>query len=212
MINVAFLFDKSNPWIFKHFKNFNFHSNKFRFHFFYDYKKVKKFDIVFVLGYTKILSKNFLKKNNLNLVIHESDLPNGKGFAPIQWQILKGKKNITFSLLEMAESFDSGDIFLQKKLKLNGHELNQEIRNLQAKLTIKIIKLFLKKYPKILLFKTKQQGKSTFFKKRSVKDSELDINKSIKDQFNLLRVVDNENYPAFIKFKKRKYIIKIFNA
>ena len=41
----------------------------------------------------------------------------------------------------MAESFDLGDIFLQKKLKLNGHELNQEIRNLQAKLTIKIIKL-----------------------------------------------------------------------
>ena len=211
MINVAFLFDKSNPWIFKHFKNFNFHSNKFRFHFFYDYKKVKKFDIVFVLGYTKILSKNFLKKNNLNLVIHESDLPNGKGFAPIQWQILKGKKNITFSLLEMAKSFDSGDIFLQKKLKLNGHELNQEIRNLQAKLTIKIIKLFLKNTQKSYYSK-KTTREEYFFKKRSAKDSKLDINKSIKDQFNLLRVVDNENYPAFIKFKNRKYIIKIFNA
>ena len=55
--------------------------------------------------------------------------------------------------------------FYKKKLKLNGHELNQEIRNLQAKLTIKIIKLFLKKYPKILLFKKKQQGKSTFLRK-----------------------------------------------
>ncbi len=212
MNNVAFLFDKSNSWISKHFENFNYLSNKYRFHFFYDYKKVKKFDVVFVLGYTKILSKNFLKNNNLNLVIHESDLPNGKGLAPIQWQILKGKKNITFSLIEMEKNFDSGDIFLQKKLKLNGYELNQEIRNLQGKLTIKIIKLFLKKYPKILLLKKKQQGKSTFFKKRSTKDSELNINKSIKDQFNLLRVVDNENYPAFIKLKNKKYIIKIFNA
>ena len=27
------------------------------------------------------------------------------------------------------------------------------------------------------------------------------INKSLKDQFNLLRVVDNENYPAFFKFR-----------
>ena len=71
------------------------------------------------------------------------------------------------------------------KLKLNGHELNQEIRNLQAKLTIKIIKLFLKNTQKSYYSKKKQQGKSTFFKKRSAKDSKLDINKSIKDQFNL---------------------------
>ena len=53
----------------------------------------------------------------------------------------------------MAKSFDSGDIFLQKKLKLNGHELNQEIRNLQAKLTIKIIKLFLKNTQNLIIQK-----------------------------------------------------------
>ena len=57
MINVAFLFDKSNPWIFKHFKNFNFHSNKFRFHFFYDYKKVKKFDMFLFLATLKFYKK-----------------------------------------------------------------------------------------------------------------------------------------------------------
>jgi len=31
---------------------------------------------------------NFKLKNKLNLVIHSSDLPKGKSFAPIQWQIL----------------------------------------------------------------------------------------------------------------------------
>ena len=40
--------------------------------------------------------------------------------------------------------------------------------------------------------------------------SELDINKSIKSQFNMLRVVDNERYPAFFSHKKKKYIIKIY--
>ena len=33
--------------------------------------------------------------------------------------------------------------------------------------------------------------------------------KNIKSQFNLLRIVDNDNYPAFFKFKKNVYIIKI---
>ena len=74
----------------------------------------------------------------------------------------KRKKNITFSLLEMAKSFDSGDIFLQKKLKLNGHELNQEIRNLQAKLTIKIIKLFLKNTQKSYYSKKNNKGRVLF--------------------------------------------------
>ena len=46
---------------------------------------------MFVIGYTKILPKEFLEGNKLVLVIHESDLPKGKGFSPVQWQILEGK-------------------------------------------------------------------------------------------------------------------------
>ena len=33
-----------------------------------------------------------------------------------------------------------------------------------------------------------------------------------KEQFNLLRIVDNNSYPAFFFYKNKKYIIKIFNA
>ena len=42
-----------------------------------------------------------------------------------------------------------------------------------------------------------QNGESTFYKKRAAENSELDINISIKDQLNLLRVVDNDKCPAF---------------
>ena len=54
-----------------------------------------------------------------------------------------------------------------------------------------------------------QRGEETFYKKRTPKDSELDINKTIKEQFNLLRIVDNEKYPAFFKFKNKIYTLKI---
>ena len=55
----------------------------------------------------------------------------------------------------------------------------------------------------------KQQGDETFYKKRTAKDSKLDINKTINEQFNLLRIVDNENYPAFFYKDGKKYILKI---
>ena len=52
------------------------------------------------------------------------------------------------------------------------------------------------------IFVKKQKGRPSYFKKRTKKDSEININKNIKSQFNLLRIVDNDNYPAFFNLKK----------
>ena len=54
-----------------------------------------------------------------------------------------------------------------------------------------------------------QTGEESFYPKRTAKDSELDVTKSIAEQFNLLRVVDNERYPAFFRYNNNTYIIKI---
>ncbi len=206
---VTFLIDTSNNWIEKYLKKKNFGLKKeFKFKFESNYKKIKNQDIVFILGYTKILKNNFLKKNKYNLVVHESNLPKGKGFAPVQWQILNKKKKIPVCLISAVEKVDSGDIFERTYFKLTGDELYDEIREKQADITFKIIERFLKKFPHV--YSTKQFGKGSFYKRRFPKDNELDINKSIKEQFNLLRLGDNDNFPSFFYYKKKKYILKIF--
>jgi methionyl-tRNA formyltransferase len=45
---------------------------------------------------------------------------------------------------------------------------------------------------------------------RTSKDSKLNMNKTIKNQFNLLRIVDNERYPAYFIYNNKKYILKIY--
>ena len=55
-----------------------------------------------------------------------------------------------------------------------------------------------------------QKGKATYFSKISNKVSELNINKSIKNQINKIRTRDNKNFPACFYYKKRKYIIKLY--
>jgi len=204
---ITFLIDKNNDWIEKKIKNLFKNNNKYFFKIEKNFKKIIKQDIVFILNYTKILPKSFLENNHLNLVVHASDLPKGKGFAPIQWQILKNKNKIPICLVIANEKFDSGGIIDKRYFYLKGHELNDEIRDIQAKETVKTVKNFLKKYPN---FKIKQQiGRSTFFRRRFRSDSELNINSNLKKNFNLLRVVDNKKYPAFFKYKNNKYIIKI---
>jgi methionyl-tRNA formyltransferase len=206
---VAFLFDKKNIWLLKYLSSFKKLSKKYTYSITKHQNKIKNFDIVFILGYTKILSENFIARNKIVLVIHESDLPKNKGFAPVQWQILQKKKIIPVSLilLEKNASVDSGGVILKNKILLKGHELYEDIRDSQFNASFKLIKKFLDIYPNFKV--KKQKGKSTFFRRRNPEDSQLNINRSIKSQFNLLRICNNNDWPAFFLYKRKKYILKI---
>lgn len=159
--------------------------------------------VCFLLGCIHLVSNNYLQRNKHNLVIHESDLPNGRGFAPMAWQILEGENEIPICLLDAAAEADAGDIWIKDVISLTGTELCSEWRNLQGLKTIELCEKFVKNYNQ--LTPLSQEGSSTHYPRRTPKDSQLDIDKSIKENFNLLRVVDNERYPAFFEVNGVKY-------
>lgn len=167
-------------------------------------------DIAFYLSYPKILSSSQLKNFKNNIIVHYSNIPQGKGWSPASWQILEGKKNITLSLFEAAEKVDSGKIYLQDSITLNGTELIHEWQTLFGQKTVELCITFIENYPKIIQEGKLPEGTESFYPKRTPKDSELNIHKSIYEQFNLLRIVDNENYPAFFYLNGEKYILKIY--
>jgi methionyl-tRNA formyltransferase len=161
----------------------------------------------FMLGCTNIVSKDALEKNKHNLVVHESALPKGRGFSPMSWQIIEGKSEIPICLIEAIENVDAGQIWIEDSICLNGTELVNEWRVLQGEKTIELCVRFLKDYE--LLEPISQVGMTTWYPRRTQRDSILDINKSLLEQINLLRVVDNEKYPAFFEFADNTYLIKI---
>lgn len=169
------------------------------------------FDLIFILSYHKIIPQDYLKKSKHNIVIHASKLPSGKGWAPMFWQILEGKKEIPFTMFEISSGVDDGDIYMQKYLNLTGYELNEELRKKQAYFIVDMCLEFLNNYDKYKS-PTKQVGIESFYSKRTKEDSKLDINKTINEQFNLLRIVNNNDYPAFFYKEGKKYILKIEEA
>lgn len=170
--------------------------------------QIKKGDVLLILGCESILKDEKLKLHKLNLVIHPSKLPDGRGGAALIWSILNNKKNFFLTMFNANEKIDKGDIVFFQKFSLKGHELHDEIRTIQAKETIKLIIKFLKNIRRIKL--TKQKGLGYYLRKRTPADSILDIDKTIHEQFNLLRCCDNENYPAYFIKNKIKYIVKIY--
>ncbi|MGE4318689.1 MAG: formyltransferase family protein [Deferribacterales bacterium] len=177
---------------------------------FFDHKEIGvEYDTVFILSYHRIIGREYLDRHRHNIVIHGSDLPAGKGWAPVFWQVIEGRNEIVFTMFEASDGVDNGDVYMKEVMKLRGSELNEEIRDLQARTIIDMCLRFCADYDK---YKTpvKQSGDETFYPKRGAKDGELDIDKTIREQFNLLRTVHNEDYPAFFYMDGKKYILKIF--
>ena len=170
-------------------------------------KNITENSICFILGCINIIPNLYLQKAFKALVVHESALPLGKGFSPLSWQILEGKNDISICLFEANEKVDSGNIFLKDSIHFDGHELIDELREKQGTKTIDLCMKFLRS--KILPKSFPQLGNQTFYNLRKPKDSELDIKKSIEYQFNLLRIVDNDKYPAFFYYKGFKYKLNI---
>jgi len=214
-MKIQFLTNK-NSWIAKVKKKFILSSlKKFSTNpkFITNHNKLhKNYDITVIVSYYDFIQSRYLLFSKHNLVAHESDLPLGKGHSPLYWQILKSKKNITTTLFECSKNVDSGPYYYKKKFIYPDNLLYDEIKAYQFNNSYKLVIKFLEYYKsnKKAPSSKKQNGQSTFFKKLEKKDSEINIYKSIKSQFNRLRTVDNNNFPAFFLYKKRKYMLKIF--
>ena len=162
-------------------------------------------DILVLLGCEKILKQLSLNKHNL--VVHESDLPAGKGWSPMSWQILEGKNHIPITLFEADNKVDAGLYYYKEIIELSGAEFIDEIRALQGIKSIELVIRFVKNFPNIRPIT--QYGEETFYKKRRPEHSQLSLDRSLREQINLLRIVDNDRYPAFFVWHGRKVIINV---
>lgn len=167
-------------------------------------------DICFILSYSRILKPDYLALNKNNLVVHASALPEGQGWSPMTWQILEGAGSICLTLFEAEEAVDTGAIYAQKRLNLDGSELVDDWRFLQQEALLALCMDWIDGYPESQKTGRAQSGEASFYSKRVAKDSELSFDGTIKEQFNLLRVVDNDKYPAFFYANDNKYLLKIY--
>jgi methionyl-tRNA formyltransferase len=165
-------------------------------------------DILFLVSCSQMMRDAERDKYKVTLVLHASDLPKGRGWSPYIWSILGGANQITVSLLEAKEPVDCGALWLKTTFGLEGHELFEEINEKLFAAELYLMTQVVEQFGYIK--PTKQEGDpGEYMRKRTPADSRIDPNKSISDQFNLLRVADPSRYPAFFDYQDTQYLIKI---
>jgi len=163
--------------------------------------------VAFYFGCVRITPPQVLSRNHRNLVIHASDLPNGRGFSPLTWKIIEGLNDIPVSLIEAVQEVDAGPIIYQDVIQYRGHELIDELRRVLGEKHVELALRFLGE--EVPPCGDPQSGEGSLYRRRGPDDSALDPNRSIAEQFDLLRTVDNEKYPAFFELRGHRYKIAI---
>jgi methionyl-tRNA formyltransferase len=174
----------------------------------YDKNDLQGGDVLFLVSCSQMIGNTERKKYKAALVLHASDLPKGRGWSPHIWSILNDADRIVVSLLEADNPVDSGAIWLKTEFRLEGHELLPEINEKLFAAELLLMTQAIEQFDRIR--PTQQLGDpGSYMPKRSSADSRLEPNKTIAEQFNLLRVVDSQRYPAFFDYRGKRYLLKI---
>lgn len=165
-------------------------------------------DILFLISCNEIIDPAIRNLYRATLVIHASDLPEGRGWSPHIWQILEGETHIKVTLLEAEDTVDSGKIWAQRDMILDGHELFDEINSKLFMIEMELMELAVANFETITP-RVQDSRRPYFYSKRTPEDSRLDPYKTLAEQFDLLRVSDNERFPAFFDFRGHRYYVQL---
>ncbi len=165
-------------------------------------------DILFLISCSEFISKKERDKFKKTLLIHASDLPKGRGWSPHIWEILNGAEQIVISLLEAEDKIDSGDIWKKVKVNISKNALYDEINRDIFIAELKLMEFAISNFNNVIVQKQSNID-STYWPKRTSKESELNLNKTINEQFDIIRVSDPNRFPAFFYKNGKKFILKI---
>ena len=164
-------------------------------------------DVAYYLSCMRITPPELLGRNRVNAVVHASALPRGRGFSPLAWQVLEGRNEIPLTMIGMTEDVDAGAILSQRTFSLGGYELNDEMRETMGAAIVEMCVDHVRAGAPTS--GRPQTGEASWYRRRRPEDSRVDVHRSIADQFDLLRVVDNDRYPAFFDHRGHRYTLRV---
>ncbi|MCJ8339784.1 MAG: UDP-glucuronic acid dehydrogenase [Pseudomonadales bacterium] len=166
-------------------------------------------DFLFLVSCSELISSSVTARFSHALLLHASDLPNGRGWSPHIWEVINGANFITLTLLEVEDSVDTGRIWCQKRIEISRNDLYDEINQKLFAAEIELIEKSITQWDEIIP-QVQDDSKSThYYKKRTPEDSRMDISDSLENQFNLLRVCDPDRFPAFFEYNGQRYTLKL---
>jgi methionyl-tRNA formyltransferase len=164
-------------------------------------------DVLFIVSSHEVVPAATRAQFAAAYVLHASRLPHGRGWSPVEWQVADGESRISVSLIVAEDEVDAGGICSQVSFDLNGHELRDEIFERVYEAELDLMSGLLDDPNGVI--PVPQTGEPSWYRRRDPSDSLIDPNLSLAEQFDLLRVVDNDRFPAYFNHRGCTYTLKV---
>lgn len=156
--------------------------------------------VVFSIGLNHIIPKEFLNIPAFGVIVfHSSDLPRGRGWAPLFYTIVNKEKHLTQSMIYAEPRVDSGPIIAKAKYPINEFYTIGDLRQIDDCLTI----ILFSKYANIVCRKkvnaTEQNHEdATYWEKRTPSNSKINEKYSFIELYDKIRALP-DHIPAFLE-------------
>jgi len=165
-----------------------------------------KFQLIVPWSYRKIINQ---AEEACNVVImHSSDLPEGRGWAPVYHAFKEQKSEYVISGIFAANEVDTGDVIVRARFPMEVGYTASFLRKIDEELSLLLVARILEQWPEGNLTGVKQSGSISYRRRRYPRDNEIDISKSLESLLPHLRGVEAKS-PAFFLYNDVKYLIEI---
>jgi len=166
-------------------------------------------DILFLVSCSEIIAAHERARYRACLVMHASNLPLGRGWSPLVWQIIDGVDNIILTLLEAEDKVDSGRVWTKLSIPIPFHALWNEINTNLFKAEIELIEFAIRNFETVTPQAQDNLIKASYYSRRTPADSEINPYQCIASQFNKIRICDPNRFPAFFELHGKKFKLTV---
>jgi len=162
--------------------------------------------LIVLWSYRKIIA-GIAEKRNI-IVFHSSDLPEGRGWAPIYHAVRENAPFYVVSGIRAVEPVDSGEIIVRARFKMRPDYTAEILRRWDEEICILLISMLLERLGEEGLKGRPQVGESSFRPRRRPEENEILLSQRLEDLIPHLRACE-PGHPAFFHYHGVKYVLSI---
>ena len=217
---VAIVFNLDETESKKHSAVINFDNlkNEFKFDLHYvkniaESKNIKllsesKLDVLFIIGWHRIVPKEVLDTASIKIGIHSSLLPKDRGSSPINWNIIRGETKGGVTLFHLTTAVDSGPTIDSIPYSIDAQDTVQTVYFKASSASLLLLQNNWEQiHQQNIKSKIQNEKEATINERRKPSDGLIDWNNNTKKCYDWIRALTHPYPGAFTYFKNKKLII-----
>ncbi len=167
-----------------------------------------KLDVLFIIGWHKIVPQEVIDSARFCLGMHTSLLPADRGSSPVNWALIKGNNWGGITFFHLSTGVDSGDILAQRRFRIGRYDTCHEVHQ---RATAAALGMLRDEWPLIRSGRPprtpQNEALATYNPRRRAADGLINWNMPAEDIDRWVRALTSPYPGAFAFYRGRKLFI-----